>query len=78
MCLVLDRKRESLLIPRQQLYLVHWPVAFAKGKEYFPLVQGSTVEGGDCLIDDGVSLVDTWKGTGFLCPVEFMNPVPWS
>lgn len=45
-----------------KLYLVHWPVAFQKGESYFPLVEGSTVEGGDVIIDDGVSIVDTWKG----------------
>lgn len=45
-----------------QLYLVHWPVAFAKGDVYFPLKEGSNVEGGDVIIDDGVSIVDTWKG----------------
>jgi L-glyceraldehyde reductase len=45
-----------------QLYLVHWPVAFQKGDSYFPLVADSDVEGGDVVIDDGVSIVDTWKG----------------
>ncbi|KGO73974.1 Aldo/keto reductase [Penicillium italicum] len=44
-----------------KLYLVHWPVAFEKGDSYFPLVANSTVEGGDVVIDDGVSIVDTWK-----------------
>ncbi|KNG82013.1 aldehyde reductase 1 [Aspergillus nomiae NRRL 13137] len=43
------------------LYLVHWPVAFKTGNEYFPLVEGSTVPGGDCIIDDSISIVDTWK-----------------
>jgi L-glyceraldehyde reductase len=37
-------------------------VAFQKGDSYFPLVANSTVEGGDVVIDDGVSIVDTWKG----------------
>lgn len=45
-----------------KLYLVHFPVAFQKGDSYFPLVEGSTVEGGDVIIDDDVSIVDTWKG----------------
>lgn len=27
-----------------------------------PLVANSPVEGGDVIIDDGVSIVDTWKG----------------
>ncbi|KAJ6021451.1 hypothetical protein N7540_006955 [Penicillium herquei] len=35
-----------------KLYLVHWPVAFKQGSNYFPLVEGSTVEGGDVSIDD--------------------------
>ncbi|OGM51272.1 aldehyde reductase 1 [Aspergillus bombycis] len=43
------------------LYLVHWPVTFKTGDEYFPLVEGSTVPGGDCIIDDSISIVDTWK-----------------
>lgn len=41
---------------------MHWPVAFQKGESYFPLVAGSDVEGGDIVIDDDVSIVDTWKG----------------
>lgn len=45
-----------------QLYLVHWPVAFKTGAVYFPLIEGSTVEGGDVVIDDSISIVDTWKG----------------
>ena len=45
-----------------QLYLVHWPVAFKQGDAYFPRIEGSTVEGGDVVIDDEVSIVDTWKG----------------
>lgn len=52
---------------RTQLYLVHWPVAFQKGDSYFPLVANSTVEGGDVIIDDGVSIVDTWKGKWISC-----------
>lgn len=52
----------SVSLTRDQLYLVHWPVAFQKGESYFPLVANSNVEGGDVIIDDGVSIVDTWKG----------------
>lgn len=51
-----------MLTDNSQLYLVHFPVAFQKGDSYFPLVEGSTVEGGDVIIDDDVSIVDTWKG----------------
>ncbi|RMJ25789.1 aldehyde reductase [Aspergillus sp. HF37] len=43
------------------LYLVHWPVAFKAGDAYFPLVENSTVDGGDVAIDDSISIVDTWK-----------------
>jgi L-glyceraldehyde reductase len=50
-----------------KLYLVHWPVAFQKGDSYFPLVANSPVEGGDVIIDDGVSIVDTWKGKWLFC-----------
>jgi hypothetical protein len=68
MYVVLSERRPKLPHHRRkpadniQLYLVHWPVAFQKGESYFPLVEGSTVEGGDVVIDDGVSIVDTWKG----------------
>lgn len=52
----------EMLTDNSQLYLVHFPVAFQKGDSYFPLVEGSTVEGGDVIIDDDVSIVDTWRG----------------
>ncbi|OKP13783.1 D/L-glyceraldehyde reductase [Penicillium subrubescens] len=57
----LDACLAELELEYLDLYLVHWPVAFQKGESYFPLVEGSTVEGGDVIIDDGVSIVDTWK-----------------
>ncbi|CEJ53678.1 Putative Aldo/keto reductase family protein [Penicillium brasilianum] len=57
----LDACLAELELDYLDLYLVHWPVAFQKGESYFPLVEGSTVEGGDVVIDDGVSIVDTWK-----------------
>ncbi|KAJ5444821.1 uncharacterized protein N7458_008693 [Penicillium daleae] len=57
----LDACLAELELDYLDLYLVHWPVAFQKGESYFPLVEGSTVEGGDVIIDDGVSIVDTWK-----------------
>ncbi|OQE32161.1 hypothetical protein PENSTE_c001G02119 [Penicillium steckii] len=57
----LDACLAELELDYLDLYLVHWPVAFQKGESYFPLVQGSNVEGGDVVIDDGVSIVDTWK-----------------
>ncbi|KAJ6105127.1 hypothetical protein N7523_010201 [Penicillium sp. IBT 18751x] len=57
----LDACLAELELDYLDLYLVHWPVAFQKGESYFPLVANSTVEGGDVIIDDGVSIVDTWK-----------------
>ncbi|KAJ5463857.1 hypothetical protein N7475_006992 [Penicillium sp. IBT 31633x] len=57
----LDACLAELELDYLDLYLVHWPVAFQKGDSYFPLVADSTVEGGDVIIDDGVSIVDTWK-----------------
>ncbi|KAJ5973139.1 Aldo/keto reductase subgroup [Penicillium vulpinum] len=57
----LDTCLAELELDYLDLYLVHWPVAFAKGDSYFPLVANSTVEGGDVIIDDDVSIVDTWK-----------------
>ncbi|RAH69149.1 putative aldehyde reductase (AKR1) [Aspergillus aculeatinus CBS 121060] len=44
-----------------QLYLVHWPVSFSRGNDYFPLVENSSVEGGDVAITDEISIVDTWR-----------------
>ncbi|CAL5869905.1 uncharacterized protein PFLUO_LOCUS4138 [Penicillium psychrofluorescens] len=57
----LDACLAELELDYLDLYLVHWPVAFQKGDDYFPLIANSTVEGGDVVIDDGVSIVDTWK-----------------
>ncbi|KAJ5728201.1 hypothetical protein N7493_004531 [Penicillium malachiteum] len=57
----LDACLAELELEYLDLYLVHWPVAFKQGSNYFPLVEGSTVEGGDVSIDDDVSIVDTWK-----------------
>jgi len=46
------------------LYLIHWPVAFAKPSnvagELFPLTGGNLPDG-DIKFDDNVSIVDTWK-----------------
>ncbi|KAJ5604368.1 hypothetical protein N7510_009522 [Penicillium lagena] len=57
----LDACLAELELDYLDLYLVHWPVAFQKGDDYFPLIANSTIEGGDVVIDDGVSIVDTWK-----------------
>ncbi|GES60270.1 aldehyde reductase 1 [Aspergillus terreus] len=57
----LDECLAELELDYLDLYLVHWPVAFKTGKELFPLKAGSNVEGGDCDIDDSISIVDTWK-----------------
>ncbi|OJJ43931.1 hypothetical protein ASPZODRAFT_168775 [Penicilliopsis zonata CBS 506.65] len=57
----LDACLEEIGIEYLDLYLVHWPIAFKRGANYFPLIQGSTVEGGDVEIDDDLSIVDTWK-----------------
>ncbi|KAL3469902.1 NADP-dependent oxidoreductase domain-containing protein [Aspergillus californicus] len=57
----LDECLAELELDYLDLYLVHWPVAFKTGANYFPLVEGSTVEGGDVVIEDAISIVDTWK-----------------
>ncbi|KAF7586001.1 hypothetical protein BBP40_009724 [Aspergillus hancockii] len=57
----LDECLAELELEYLDLYLVHWPVAFKTGSELFPLVEDSSVEGGDVVIDDSISIVDTWK-----------------
>jgi L-glyceraldehyde reductase len=42
-------------------FLIHWPVAFKQGDNYFPLVEGKNAPDGDVEMDDDVSIVDTWK-----------------
>ncbi|KAJ5889066.1 hypothetical protein N7495_009107 [Penicillium taxi] len=57
----LDECLAELELDYLDLYLVHWPVSFKKGDSLFPLDESSTFERGDVIIDDGVSIVDTWK-----------------
>ncbi|PYI11475.1 aldehyde reductase 1 [Aspergillus sclerotiicarbonarius CBS 121057] len=57
----LDECLAELELDYLDLYLVHWPVAFTTGSNYFPLVENSSVEGGDVVINDNISIVDTWK-----------------
>ncbi|KAJ6164038.1 hypothetical protein N7470_002710 [Penicillium chermesinum] len=57
----LDKCLAELELDYLDLYLVHWPVAFKSGDDYFPLVADSKVEGGDVVIEDNISIVDTWK-----------------
>lgn len=40
-----------------QLYLIHWPVAFAPGNGLFP----KNAEGTETLLNKNVSIVQTWK-----------------
>jgi L-glyceraldehyde reductase len=40
-----------------QLYLIHWPVAFAPGSGLFP----KNAEGTEILLNKNVSIVQTWK-----------------
>lgn len=51
-----------------QLYLIHWPVAFEKGSNLFPLIPGKNEPIGEVVLAEDVSLVDTWKGTIGLAP----------
>ncbi|KAE8356985.1 NADP-dependent oxidoreductase domain-containing protein [Aspergillus coremiiformis] len=57
----LDECLAEIELEYLDLYLVHWPVSFKTGNELFPLVANSSVEGGDVIIDDSISIVDTWK-----------------
>ncbi|KAA8650865.1 putative aldehyde reductase (AKR1) [Aspergillus tanneri] len=57
----LDKCLAELELDYLDLYLVHWPVSFKTGDNYFPRIEASTVEGGDVQIEDNISIVDTWK-----------------
>ncbi|GFF55313.1 D/L-glyceraldehyde reductase [Aspergillus lentulus] len=57
----LDDCLAELELDYLDMYLVHWPVAFKTGNEYFPLVKDSPIPEGDVEIDDSISIVDTWK-----------------
>ncbi|KAJ3514487.1 hypothetical protein NLJ89_g2344 [Agrocybe chaxingu] len=54
----LDATLAQLGIDYLDLYLVHWPIAFAPGRGLFP--PHSTIEG-QVEIDNKTTLVDTWK-----------------
>ncbi|KAL2870699.1 putative aldehyde reductase (AKR1) [Aspergillus lucknowensis] len=57
----LDECLAELELDYLDLYLVHWPVAFKTGDDLFPLEENSPVPEGDVVIDDSISIVDTWK-----------------
>lgn len=52
----LDECLAELELDYLDLYLIHWPVAFKRGSELFPLAAEN-----DCAIDNDISIVDTWK-----------------
>ncbi|KAG8220457.1 NADP-dependent oxidoreductase domain-containing protein [Butyriboletus roseoflavus] len=53
----LDETLEQLGLDYLDLYLVHWPVAFAPGKGLSPVNQST----GEVELDTKTSLVDTWR-----------------
>ncbi|KAJ0426605.1 NADP-dependent oxidoreductase domain-containing protein [Aspergillus carlsbadensis] len=57
----LDECLAELQLDYLDLYLVHWPVAFTTGDNYFPADTSSTFPDGDVQIEDNISIVDTWK-----------------
>ncbi|TPX12776.1 uncharacterized protein E0L32_000953 [Thyridium curvatum] len=54
----LDDTLAELELDYLDLYLIHWPVTFAKGEHLFPRVAGNDNE---VDIDDSVPLTETWK-----------------
>ncbi len=55
----------------QQLYLIHWPVAFKPGNELFP----KTSDGSELALNRDVSISQTWKGA-FRFPLSCSSPLP--
>lgn len=55
----------------QQLYLIHWPVAFKPGNELFP----KTSDGSELTLNRDVSISQTWKGA-FRFPLSCSSPLP--
>lgn len=54
----LDATLSQLGTPYLDLYLIHWPVAFVRGREMSPLRAGKPDE---VEVDTDTSVVDTWK-----------------
>lgn len=46
----------------EQLYLMHWPVAFKSIKDIYNLFPTDPEDPNFVLIDDNISIRDTWKG----------------
>lgn len=62
----LDDCLQELGLEYLDLYLIHFPVSFKNsgapiGQDLFPLTGGNQPDG-DVVIDDSISIVDTWKG----------------
>ena len=66
-----DETLKQLGLDYLDLYLIHWPVAFQPGNDLVP----KTEDGKQTLIDQSVSIIDTWKALIELQKVVYSSQI---